>query len=73
MMATFKCINIDGATLYLNIEKVVWVGETDEDGVTPVRIDTGETLKILEDRDEMLEDWGAFSCAENVTNEPKKQ
>ena len=48
MMATFKCINIEGATLYLNIEKVVWVGETDEDGVTPVRIDTGETLKILE-------------------------
>lgn len=59
-MATFREVNIVGETIWLNIETVVSIGPT-EGGKTPVKLCSGDTIEVLDDREELFYEWGIFS------------
>lgn len=60
-MAQFRCVNWEGDTIWLDIEKVLYIyqpGKKDNPEQTVVKLVTGEVLKLDENYHELLEDWG---------------
>ena len=60
-MAKFRCVNYDGHTLWLDIEKVMYLyqpNEDDDPNQTIIKIVTGELMTLDENYEELLEDWG---------------
>ena len=60
-MANFRCVNWDGDTIWLDIDKVLYIyqpGEEDDPTKTVVKLVTGETMTLSENYEELLEDWG---------------
>ena len=60
-MAKFRCVNYDGYTLWLDIEKVMYLyqpNEDDDPNQTIIKRVTGELMTLDENYEELLEDWG---------------
>ena len=60
-MAKFRCVNYDGYTLWLDIEKVMYLyqpNEYDDPNQTIIKLVTGELMTLDENYEELLEDWG---------------
>ena len=60
-MAKFRCVNYDGDTLWLDIEKVLYFYQPSEDEdpmKTVVKLVNGEVMTLDENYEELLEDWG---------------
>lgn len=60
-MAKFRCVNYDGYTLWLDIEKVMYLyqpNEDDDPNQTIIKLVTGELMTLDENYEELLEDWG---------------
>ena len=63
-MANFKCVNWDGNTIWLDIEKVLYLrqpSDSDNQMRTIVKLITGEYMTLDENYQELLEDWGILS------------
>lgn len=59
-MANFRCVNWDRDTIWLDIDKVLYIyqpGEKDDPTKTVVKLVTGETMTLSENYQELLEDW----------------
>lgn len=60
-MAKFRCVNYDGYTIWLDIEKVLYICQAndDEDQMqTVIKMVTGDIMTLNENYEELLEDWG---------------
>lgn len=63
-MANFKCVNWDGNTIWLDIEKVLYLrqpSDSDNQMRTTVKLITGDYMTLDENYQELLEDWGILS------------
>ena len=63
-MANFKCVNWDGNTIWLDIEKVLYLrqpSDSDNQMRTIVKLITGDYMTLDENYQELLEDWGILS------------
>ena len=63
-MANFKCVNWDGNTIWLDIEKVLYLrqpSDSDNQMRTTVKLITGDYMTLYENYQELLEDWGILS------------
>lgn len=63
-MAKFRCVNYDGYTLWLDIEKVMYLyqpNEDDDPNQTIIKLVTGELMTLDENYEELLEDWGILT------------
>lgn len=63
-MANFKCVNWDGNTIWLDIEKVLYLrqpSDSDNQMRTTVKLITGDYMTLDENYLELLEDWGILS------------
>ena len=63
-MANFKCVNWDGNTIWLDIEKVLYIrqpSDSDNQMRTTVKLITGDYMTLDENYQELLEDWGILS------------
>ena len=63
-MANFKCVNWDGNTIWLDIEKVLYLrqpSDSDNQMRTTVKLITGDYMILDENYQELLEDWGILS------------
>ena len=63
-MANFKCVNWDGNTIWLDIEKVLYLrqpSDSDNQMRTTIKLVTGEYMTLDENYQELLEDWGILS------------
>ena len=69
-MANFRCVNYDGNTIWLDIEKVLYICQAndDEDQMqTVIKLVNGDVMTLDENYEELLEDWGIV-----MTNQNKK-
>ena len=69
-MANFRCVNYDGNTIWLDIEKVLYICQAndDEDQMqTVIKLVYGDVMTLDENYEELLEDWGIV-----MTNQNKK-
>lgn len=65
-MAKFKQVNYDDHTIWLDVDKVMYIcqpNDEDERGQTVVKLVTGEVMTLDEDYEELLEDWGVTKRA----------
>ena len=63
-MANFKCVNWDGNTIWLDIEKVLYLrqpSDSDNQMRTTIKLVTGDYMTLDENYQELLEDWGVLS------------
>ena len=63
-MANFKCVNWDGNTIWLDIEKVLYLrqpSDSDNHMRTTIKLVTGDYMTLDENYQELLEDWGILS------------
>ena len=63
-MANFKCVNWDGKTIWIDIEKVLYLrqpSDSDNQMRTTIKLVTGEYMTFDENYQELLEDWGILS------------
>lgn len=63
-MANFKCVNWDGKTIWIDIEKVLYLrqpSDSDNQMRTTIKLVTGEYMTLDENYQELLEDWGILS------------
>lgn len=63
-MAKFRCVNYDGHTLWLDIEKVMYLSQPDKEddpNQTIIKLVTGEFMTLDENYEELLEDWGILT------------
>lgn len=63
-MAKFRCVNYDDHTLWLDIEKVMYLyqpNDDDEPNQTVIKLVTGELMTLDENYEELLEDWGILT------------
>lgn len=63
-MANFKCVNWDGNTIWLDIEKVLYLrqpSDSDNQMRTTIKLVTGDYMTLDENYQELLEDWGILS------------
>ena len=59
-MAKFKQVNWGGDTIWLDIEKVLYIyqpGEKEDPEQTVVKLATGDTMTLDENYEELLSDW----------------
>lgn len=67
-MAKFRCVNYDGHTIWLDIEKVIYIYQAndDEDQMkTVIKLVTGDIMTLDENYEELLEDWGIIVPADS--------
>ena len=60
-MSKFRFVNYDGHTIWLDIEKVLYICQAndDEDQMqTVIKLVTGDVMTLDENYEELLEDWG---------------
>ena len=60
-MSNFRCVTYDGHTIWLDIEKVIYICQAndDEDQMqTVIKLVTGDVMTLDENYEELLEDWG---------------
>lgn len=63
-MAKFRCVNYDGYTVWLDIEKVLCIyqpGDDDDPMKTAIKLVNGEVMTLDENYEELLTDWGILS------------
>ena len=62
-MANYKQVNVGNETIWLDIDKVLYIIEpADKCSMeTRIRLITGDTLTLSENCEELLEDWGIIS------------
>ncbi len=67
-MAKFRRVNYDGHTIWLDIEKVIYIYQANDDKdqmQTVIKLVTGDIMTLDENYEELLEDWGIIVTADS--------
>ena len=65
-MAKFKQVNFDDHTIWLDVDKVMYFyqpNEDDDQNQTVVKLVNGDIITLDENYEDLLEDWGIIKKA----------